>query len=158
MRTIHRIIVAALVYSQDGKLLMGKKDPNGGGVYADCWHFPGGGVDEGETQLQALQREVLEEVGIDISEYKVTLADDKGTGQSTRRLKTTGETVLCNMQFTVYRVEVSEVAAHIQTKLSDDLVQIEWVDPSALHIYKLTPPSGELFKRLGYDPERTKAI
>ena len=34
MRTIHRTIVSALIFSKDGKLLMGMKDPKDGGVYA----------------------------------------------------------------------------------------------------------------------------
>lgn len=52
MRKINRIIVAALIFSKDGKLLMGTKDPRRGGVYSDCWHLPGGGVEEGETLEQ----------------------------------------------------------------------------------------------------------
>ncbi|MEI8090766.1 MAG: hypothetical protein WCG98_00445 [bacterium] len=46
MREIHRTIVSAVIFSKDGKLLMGKKDPNAGGVYSQYRHFPGGGVDE----------------------------------------------------------------------------------------------------------------
>lgn len=150
MRTIHRTIVSALVFSKDGKLLMGMKDPKDGGVYADCWHIPGGGVDEGETQEQALRREMLEEVGIDIENCRVTLADDKGSGETEKTLKDTGEKVLCKMQFNVYRVDVDQNADDIATKLSDDLVKLEWVDPSKLSEYKLTPPSVTLFERLGY--------
>jgi ADP-ribose pyrophosphatase YjhB (NUDIX family) len=56
MRTIHRTIVSALIYSNDGKLLMGKKDPAKGGVYNDCWHIPGGGIEEGEGKIEALTR------------------------------------------------------------------------------------------------------
>jgi 8-oxo-dGTP pyrophosphatase MutT (NUDIX family) len=149
MRTIHREIVSALIFSKDGKLLMGMKDPQGGGVYADCWHIPGGGVDQNETHLEALRREILEEVGIDIDSCKVALADDKGAGETEKTLKDTGEKVLCEMQFNVYRVDVGKNAAEIKTKLSDDLVKLEWVAPEKLSEYMLTPPSIALFKRLG---------
>src|SRR5580700_9463476 len=118
MRTIHRTIVSALIFSKDGKLLMGMKDPNGGGVYADCWHIPGGGVDEGETQEQALQRELFEEVGINTDDCKVVLADDMGTGESKKTLKETNEEVLCKMQFNVYQVDVPELADDIKVKAS----------------------------------------
>ncbi len=150
MRTIHRTIVSALIFSKDGKLLMGMKDTEGGGVYSDCWHIPGGGVDEGETQAEALHREMLEEVGIDINECEVTLADDRGTGQSRKILKDTGEEVLCKMQFNVYRIEVPAVTKDIPLDTSDDLVKLEWVELARLADYKLTAPSQELFKRTGY--------
>ena len=150
MRTIHRTIVSALTFSKDGKLLMGMKDPKDGGVYADCWHIPGGGVDEGETQEQALRREMQEEVGIDIADCKVVLVDDQGSGETEKTLKDTGEKVLCKMQFNVYRVDVNHDANEIETKLSDDLVKLEWIELDKLHEYKLTPPSVTLFERLGY--------
>jgi len=150
MRTIHRTIVSALIFSKDGKLLMGMKDPRDGGVYSDCWHIPGGGVDEDETQEQALRREMFEEVGIDITDCKVALADDQGSGETEKTLKDTGEKVLCHMKFYVYHVDVEKNADEIKTQLSDDLVKLEWVELSQLDRYKLTPPSEKLFKRLGY--------
>jgi len=149
MRTIHRDIVSALIFSKDGKLLMGMKDPKSGGVYTDCWHIPGGGIDEDETQAQALRREILEEVGIDISNCKVTLADDQGSGETEKTLKDTGEKVLCKMKFYVYQVDVDTNADAIKIKPSDDLITLEWVEVAELSEYKLTPPSIVLFKRLG---------
>jgi 8-oxo-dGTP pyrophosphatase MutT (NUDIX family) len=129
---------------------MGQKDPQNGGVYADCWHIPGGGVDNDETKEQALRREMLEEVGIDTEQCTVILADDKGTGESEKVLKETGETVLCKMQFNVYRIGAPEDADDITLAPSDDLAILEWVNLEDLANYKLTPPSQTLFKRLGY--------
>jgi len=42
MRTINRDIVSAVILSKDFKILLGKKDPSKGGVYASSWHIPGG--------------------------------------------------------------------------------------------------------------------
>lgn len=88
MREIYRKIASALIFSKDHQILMGKKDPARGGVYSDCWHIPGGGVDEGETLEQALRREVLEETGIDISPYKIKPIPFIGSGVAEKILKT----------------------------------------------------------------------
>lgn len=107
---------------------MGMKDSQGGGVYADCWHIPGGSVDEGETQERALYREMREEVGIDTNKCKVLRVDDKDQGQSKKILKDTGEEVLCEMQFNVYRIDVRKGANDINLKMSDDLTKLEGVN------------------------------
>lgn len=147
MRTIYRTIVSALIFSKDGKLLMGMKDPAKGGVYSDCWHIPGGGIDEGEDELVALQRELMEEVGIDITGQKVILIDSSGSGQSEKTLAG-GEKVICEMSFHVYRIDLNQSVDKIQVMLNDDLVRIEWIDLSDLLKYKLTPPSRKLFTKL----------
>lgn len=108
------------------------------------------GVDESETQNEALRRELLEEAGIDTYRCTVDLVDNKGTGESKKTLKDTGEEVFCKMQFNVYRVDVPENAESIELRTNDDLVKLKWVSTAKLSHYKLTPPSQELFKRLGY--------
>lgn len=153
MRTIHRDIVSALILSKDGKLFQGRKDPSKGGVYADCWHIPGGGIDVGEEKVDALIREVREETGIDVSAYPIELVDDVGGGTSEKTLKDTGETVLCEMKFFIYRIVLGDQNAEdVEVSLNDDLVEYAWTDLVDLGRLKLTPPSVELFKRLGYLP------
>ncbi len=149
MRTIQRDIVSALIFSKDGKLFQGKKDK--GGVYDDCWHIPGGGIESGEDKTTALAREVQEETGIDISSYTTELIDDEGTGQSEKTLKDTGEKVLVEMHFFVYKITIADKNAdEINVELNDDLIEYQWTEPSDLKNIKLTPPSMVLFKRLGY--------
>jgi 8-oxo-dGTP pyrophosphatase MutT (NUDIX family) len=151
MREINREIVAALIFSKDGKLFQGMKDPNGGGVYSDCWHIPGGGVHDGESYEAALIREIREETGIDISPYKIELVDTEGAGISEKVLKDNGEKVLCRMKFNVYKVVITDkLAKNIKVSLNDDLKIYSWADIKELKTRKLTPPSEELFKRLGY--------
>ena len=132
-------------------MFFGKKDFRKGGVYADCWHIPGGGIDEGESQLDALKREVLEETGIDISNYKVELIDNEGRGKTDKVLKDTGEKASCEMRFFVYKVVVDDLDSNqVNIKLSDDLVEFTWVELSNLLSLKHTPPSIKLFRKLKY--------
>lgn len=147
MRTITREIVSALLLSKDGKIFFGKKDRESGDTYAGCWHIPGGGVEAGETNEQALKREILEETGIDISSKIVELVDDQGTGTTKKTLKNSGETVLCEMHFNVYRVNLNENSENIVVQLSTELSQYEWVDLDKIsNVYK-TPPGEEFFAR-----------
>lgn len=149
MKTISREIVSGLIFSKDGKLLMGMKDPKSGGVYLDCWHLPGGGVEPEETKEDALRREIFEETGIDISNSHISLADDQGSGQTEKTLKDTGETVLCYMKFNVYRIDLDANAEEIPLNPSDDLPTLKWIPQDNIHDYKLTPPSENLFVRIG---------
>ncbi len=151
MKRIKRDIVAALIFSKDGKLFQGMKDPNKGGVYSDSWHIPGGGIDQGEDKESALIREVKEETGIDISLYEIELVDDSGRGECEKTLKGTGEDVVCEMVFNVFKIVINDKNAdEIEIKLEDDLVTHSWTQIDELKKLKLTPPSIKLFKKLGY--------
>ncbi|MSR78993.1 MAG: NUDIX hydrolase [Candidatus Taylorbacteria bacterium] len=151
MRSIDRDIVSALIFSKDGRLFQGMKAKGKGGVYSDCWHIPGGGMDDGEGQEDALVREIREETGIDISSYKIELLDDSGRGESEKILKDTGEKVLCKMRFNVYKIVINDKNAdEIEVNLNDDLVEYQWINLQDLGKIKLTPPSVKLFKKLGY--------
>lgn len=151
MREINRVIVSALIFSKDHKLLMGKKDPAKGGVYSDCWHLPGGGVDEGETLEQALQREVLEETGIDISSYKIAQLPFIGSGIAEKTLQKTGEKVLCKMEFNRFEVHIdNKNADEIGLRPTDDLVEIKWFSAEELPNVKQIPGGKEFFRQAGY--------
>ena len=154
MREIHRTIVSALIFSKDGKLLMGKKDPTKGGVYSDCWHIPGGGVENGQSLEEALAREVLEEVGIDIAPYTATAIPYVDPGISEKTLKDTGEKVLCHMEFHRFKVVIDDKNAdEIKLRLDDDLVEARWFNVDELSSVKQIPGGKEFFQKLGYIPK-----
>lgn len=147
MRQINRTIVSALIYSSDEKLLMGRKDPKQGGVYSDCWHIPGGGIDDGENMEEALKREVYEETGI--MAISSELIDNIGRGIAEKVLKDTGEKVICNMTFNVFKIQLKKTSQDIKLMPTDDLIELKWFNIEELSNLQITPPSTELFKRLG---------
>ncbi len=56
-------VAAALIYQSDRLLVCQRRK---GGPFALKWEFPGGKLERGEEYLSALQREIKEELGIEI--------------------------------------------------------------------------------------------
>lgn len=147
MKKINRKIVAALIISNDNKILLGRKAKNS--AYLDCWHIPGGDVEPGETDKEALIREVLKETGLDISQVNLQLVDAEGKGSHEKTLSS-GEAVIVEMDFKVYRVDLDQIANKLLIKMGDDLVEGKWLELDKLHTVKHTPPSDVLFKKLSW--------
>ena len=61
MKNIH--VVAAII--QNGGLTFATE--RGYGAWKDYWEFPGGKIETGETEQEALRREILEELDTEIS-------------------------------------------------------------------------------------------
>lgn len=61
-------VAVGVLCNQDFAILLGQR-PNGK-PYAGYWEFPGGKIETGETVSQALARELLEEINIQISDSK----------------------------------------------------------------------------------------
>lgn len=60
-RAVVEVAVGVLIRA-DSAFLLTSRPP--GKVYAGHWEFPGGKLEPGESVMQALQRELLEELGI----------------------------------------------------------------------------------------------
>lgn len=58
--------VKAIVYCPDKKILILRRQEGSGG--AGQWDIPGGAIEKGENQTDALKREVFEETGLKIKE------------------------------------------------------------------------------------------
>jgi 8-oxo-dGTP diphosphatase len=59
---VKRVRVAAAVVWRDGRLLLTQRPP--GGPLGLQWEFPGGKLEPGETPAAALEREIVEELGV----------------------------------------------------------------------------------------------
>jgi putative (di)nucleoside polyphosphate hydrolase len=63
---IYRPNVAAIVRRSDNKILVGERSDRPG-----SWQFPQGGIKTRETPEEALERELLEEVGLTGGSYRI---------------------------------------------------------------------------------------
>lgn len=152
MRTIHRDIVGAFIFSNDGYTLLGKSRE--GGVYPDLWVVPGGGLEDSETLEEGAARETREEVGIDIYQGKITsFAHDVQTGTSEKTLRPSGERVLVTMRFHDFVVHMPFPAAEIAITLNDDLAIAIWHPVGSLATLPIGPGLVHRYKQLGYLPQ-----
>src|SRR5689334_5758640 len=70
-----RLIVVCVVRNASEEVLLCRM-PSDRGVFPGQWGLPGGGVEAGETLEQALRREVREELGVDLVEWRpLTFSD-----------------------------------------------------------------------------------
>ncbi|GHC73766.1 NUDIX hydrolase [Streptomyces cinnamoneus] len=95
---ITKTVVGAVIPDADGKVLLLHRpaDDYLGGL----WELPSGGVDDGETLVEALRREVAEETGLTVTAVGGYLGHFdylSGSGHTTRQFNftttVTGETV-----------------------------------------------------------------
>lgn len=63
-----QINVVAAVIVRNGKILATQR---GYGAFKDGWEFPGGKIEVGESPEEALKREILEELGVDIEVHEL---------------------------------------------------------------------------------------
>ena len=63
MRTL--LVVAAALMNEAGEVLLAQRPK--GKTLEDHWEFPGGKLEEGEGPEQALARELMEELGIEVA-------------------------------------------------------------------------------------------
>lgn len=146
MRSINREIVGGFIFSNDGHILIGRSKP--GGVYPGYMMIPGGGIEEGESKEEALKREVLEEVGVDITQASITALDSSKSGESEKLLHT-GERVLVRMHFNDFIVRIPKPAAEIPLLSGDDFIGATWVPTQKLPEYKLVGATKTRIKEMG---------
>jgi mutator protein MutT len=123
-----RLDVVAAIIRNDGKILITKRRDN---VHlANLWEFPGGKVEAGESLEGALQREILEEIGIKIRVNSEFLIIDHDYPTKSVRLHFFDCSVLEGVPSPL------------------DVADLRWVTPENLDDYEFPPADGQLISKL----------
>lgn len=69
----HKIIGVAIIWNEQKQILIDRRRKEG--VMGGLWEFPGGKIEPGETVQECIQREIKEELGIEIEvrEHLITI-------------------------------------------------------------------------------------
>jgi len=148
MRTINRKIVGAFIFSSDDKILLGHNKK--GGTYQGMLVIPGGGIEEGETELEAVKREILEETGVNLASATITQLDNVATGESEKTLKDTNEVVLMKMQFFDFTAKLNETADQVSLRFDDDFGDAQWYSAEELRNAQMGPNTKLTLQKLGF--------
>lgn len=123
--TVHGAIA---VVRRAGKILVARR-PSGKHL-AGYWEFPGGAVEPGETAEQAVRRELLEEVGLDVN---VTGRDEPiDWDYGDKRV--------------LLDVFICEAPAGEPRAIQCD--EVRWVEPHELPGYRFPPANEALVRKL----------
>jgi nucleoside triphosphatase len=135
-----RICVVGLIYNDAGEYLLTKK-PDNLGVYPGTWGLPGGGLEEDEKMQEGLQREMKEEVGLDLSAVEpVFFFDDVAT-----KYYADGSTEELYMVYLMFEGKgVGEV------QLNEEAEEYAWVLPDKLKDYAVNDATQYTFRYKGW--------
>jgi mutator protein MutT len=115
----HFLVTAGLIW-QDGRLLLTKR-PEGSHL-AGFWEFPGGKKEPGETLGQCLEREIKEELGMEVRAGKLLFSVDHEYE---------------NRIISLYLFLCTHLCGQPEPLECEEL---RWVNPEDLVQYRLPPP------------------
>ncbi len=129
--SIHMTTVVAALITRDSKLLVCQRHRDDTNPLQ--WEFPGGKVEPGETPMQALEREILEELGV----YAII---GRELFRTTHQYPQTQK----KLALIFFQAEI-EPSAQLQNMVFE---QIEWADVSTLPQYDFLEADKELIAQL----------
>lgn len=115
------------------------KMPEDRGVFPGQWAIPGGGIDQEETMGDALKREIMEEVGLEVERFEPFYFRD-----DVREKLKDGVKEKVYMIYLIFKVWVDDD----RVKLSLEFSECAWVKPKAALRYDLNEPTRETFVKL----------
>ncbi len=134
------MIVVAVIQNSAGEYLICKK-PATRGVFPGQWAIPGGGIEPGERMVDALRREVREEVGLEIEAIRPLFFDD---GEYPK-LYPDGSQQDIYMIFLLF----SCLATSKSPILGEEFEAFAWVKADSLGRYDLNEETRQTFAKIG---------
>lgn len=125
-------VAAAVITRPDGSFLLGQRPA--GKVYAGYWEFPGGKIEAGEAALPALERELHEELGIDVETAYPWLTRDYDYAHAAVRLR-------------FFRVVKWSGSLH-----GRESQRFMWQSPAAITVDPLLPANAPILRALRLPP------
>lgn len=125
-------VAVAVVQREDGRVLLAERPK--GKASPGFWELPGGKLDPGETPLQALARELHEEIGVDpVTAYPWVVYEHEYQDKIVR------------LYF--HRVTAVKGVAH-----GREGQRISWENPDDIRVGPLLPANGRVLRALGLPP------
>lgn len=128
-RTLPRQTVGVGVVRRGDKVLIARRPPSG--LLGGLWEFPGGKVEEGESPADAVERELREEVGIQVR---------------VGRLLEKVEHAYSHFRVTLYFHEAEYICGRARPKAASE---VRWVDPRSVSDYAFPAGSASIVASLG---------
>lgn len=133
-----RVVVNVVIFNSRGEILLVKKKHS----LTNKWETPAGSIEGSESLKQTLEREVREEVNLDIKNIRFVSIDEDI--QDT--LFEEGFVKKWQLIFINYKADVKSG----RLKAGDDVKEARWVDSKSLKRYKLSKITRRLLKKVGY--------
>ena len=122
-------VVAAIFIGDDNKIFLAQRQNQGN--HANLWEFPGGKIEDGESEVKALKREIDEELGVSIEIGERFGEFIQASGQVRIRLIAYFATI--NSGQTIHFLEHSDMG---------------WFDAKLAKELKMAPLDREIFVKL----------
>lgn len=125
-------VAVGVLHQADGRVLLTERPA--GKPWAGYWEFPGGKIEPGESVLQALTRELHEELGIDVDRACPWITFEYAYPEKRVRLH-------------FYRVVVWHGSPH-----GRETQRMSWENPSAVGVAPLLPANESVLRALSLPP------
>ena len=123
-------VVAGIILADDDRVLAARRAPDE--AMPGNWEFPGGKVEPGESEAEAVEREIAEELGVEVRALRCL-----------ERLEHGYHSLVVELSFwlcePVGALGELRLSAHDQTRWlqNDDLTSVEWLEPDIDFIRRL---------------------